>query len=76
MSVSGEALTANTVCAVCGAALRCGAIGNGMQPDATCWCMAEDTLPASARRPGQGCRCQRCLREAIAQAQAQAETAR
>jgi ribosomal protein L34E len=56
--------------------LRCGAIGNGMQPDATCWCMAEDNLPASARRPGQGCRCQRCLREAIAQAQAQAETAR
>lgn len=60
----------NTTCATCGAALRCGAIGNGTQRDATCWCMHEDPLPASARRPGQGCRCQRCLREAIAQANA------
>ncbi|KHK57243.1 signal peptide protein [Ralstonia sp. A12] len=60
----------NTVCAICGAALRCGAIGDGTQPDATCWCMTEEKLPASARRPGQGCRCQHCLRKAIAQAQA------
>ncbi|CAJ0691850.1 cysteine-rich CWC family protein [Ralstonia holmesii] len=59
---------ANTVCAICGAELHCGAIGDGKQPDATCWCMSEKTLPANARRPGQGCRCQRCLREAIAQA--------
>lgn len=65
---------ANTVCAICGAELRCGAIGNGTQPDATCWCMTEANLPASARRPGQGCRCQRCLREAIAQARAASES--
>jgi ribosomal protein L34E len=67
-------LAANTVCAICGVALRCGAIGNDKQPDATCWCMAEDALPASARRPGQGCRCQRCLREAIVQAQTASES--
>ncbi|MEF9482359.1 hypothetical protein [Ralstonia sp. 1B3] len=64
---------ANTVCAICGVALRCGAIGDGTQPDATCWCTTEETLPASARRPGQGCRCQRCLREAIALARAASE---
>ncbi|WP_413707384.1 hypothetical protein [Ralstonia sp. Ralssp110] len=64
---------ANTVCAMCGADLRCGAIGDGKQPDAACWCMTEETLPASARRPGQGCRCQRCLREAITQAKAAPE---
>jgi hypothetical protein len=58
---------------MCGADLRCGAIGDGKQPDAACWCMTEETLPASARRPGQGCRCQRCLREAIAQAKAAPE---
>ncbi|WP_316677711.1 cysteine-rich CWC family protein [Ralstonia chuxiongensis] len=65
---------ANTVCAICGAQMRCGAIGDGKQPDTTCWCMTEETLPASARRPGQGCRCQRCLREAIAQARAASES--
>ncbi|MBA4231672.1 MAG: hypothetical protein C0465_13785 [Ralstonia sp.] len=65
---------ANTACAICGAALRCGAIGEGSQRDTTCWCMTEEALPVSARRPGQGCRCQRCLREAIAQARAASES--
>ncbi|WP_439889697.1 cysteine-rich CWC family protein [Ralstonia sp. 25C] len=63
----------NTVCAVCGAELRCGAIGDGKQPDATCWCMEEPQLPAGALRPGQGCLCPRCLREAIAQTRATSE---
>ncbi|WP_124382629.1 cysteine-rich CWC family protein [Ralstonia sp. SET104] len=67
-------LAANTACAICGAALRCGAIGDGKQRDATCWCTAEETLPASARRPGQGCRCQRCLRAAILLAQTASES--
>ncbi len=73
MSASMEAPAANTACAICGAALRCGAIGDGTQPDATCWCMTEAKLPASARRPGQGCRCQHCLREAIAHARTASE---
>jgi ribosomal protein L34E len=70
MKTSLPAHPANTTCAICGATLRCGAIGDGKRPDATCWCSAEEALPAHAQHPGQGCRCQHCLREAIARARA------
>ncbi|WP_199028988.1 cysteine-rich CWC family protein [Ralstonia sp. ASV6] len=74
MNASINAPEANTACAICGVALRCGAIGNGTQPDATCWCMTEEKLPASARHPGQGCRCKQCLRKAIAQVRTASES--
>ncbi|AQW30298.1 cysteine-rich CWC family protein [Ralstonia syzygii subsp. celebesensis] len=64
----GQPAAANAVCVACGVELRCGAIGDGMQPDAACWCMLEKNLPASALQSGQGCLCPRCLREAIARA--------
>ncbi|AST87934.1 cysteine-rich CWC family protein [Ralstonia nicotianae] len=68
LAAPGQPALANAVCAACGAALRCGAIGDGMQPDAACWCRLEKHLPAGALQPGQGCLCPGCLREAIARA--------
>ncbi|MDE2202574.1 MAG: cysteine-rich CWC family protein [Burkholderiaceae bacterium] len=70
MKTSMPVRPANTTCATCGTTLRCGAIGDGTQPDPACWCAAEAALPAHARLPGQGCLCPRCLREAIARARA------
>ncbi len=68
VAAPGQPAMANAVCPLCGAALRCGAIGDGTRPDATCWCRFEHNLPASALQSGQGCLCPRCLREAIARA--------
>lgn len=51
----------NQTCAQCGAAFRCGSVGN----DAQCWCFNLPHLPTSAEALSSSCLCPQCFQKRL-----------